>query len=76
MNASGVDIIDPGTRLGYGKENSVPGLLFEGRLGLRLMQNSFDGSKRGCAPRNRSLFTTSIPAGKDLAGARDRAGIF
>ena len=35
-------------RLGYGEENSVSGLSFQRRLGLGLMQNSFDGRER-CA---------------------------
>ena len=45
-NAAQCDIVDPGTRLGYGEENRVRGLPFERRLGLGLMENSFDGGKR------------------------------
>ena len=33
------------------KENCVAILLFERRLGLGLMEDSFDGSKGRCAPR-------------------------
>ena len=57
-NAARCDIVDPGARLGYGEENSVPGLLFEHRLGLGLMQNSFDGSERRRAPRALELAKT------------------
>jgi hypothetical protein len=32
-------IVDPGSRLGYGKENCVARLLFERRLGLGFMQD-------------------------------------
>jgi hypothetical protein len=37
-NATRYDIVNPGARLGYGEENRVPGLRFERRLGLGLMQ--------------------------------------
>jgi hypothetical protein len=50
-NAARCNVVDPGTCLGYGMENSVPGLLFEGRLGPGLMQNSFDGSECSRTPR-------------------------
>jgi hypothetical protein len=40
LNAARNNIVDPGSRLGYGEENSALGLLFEGRLGLGPMQNS------------------------------------
>jgi len=51
LDAARCKIVDPGAGLGHGEENSVPRLLFEGRLGLGPMQNSFDGSKRWRAPR-------------------------
>jgi hypothetical protein len=51
LNAARNDIVDPGTCLGYGEENGVPGLLFERRLGLGLMQNSLDGRERLRGPR-------------------------
>ena len=46
LDAARCDIVDPGASLGYGEENRVPGLLFERRPGLGLMQNSLDGSER------------------------------
>jgi hypothetical protein len=42
-NATRYEIVDPGSRLGYGEENSVPSFLFERRLGLGPMQYSFGG---------------------------------
>jgi hypothetical protein len=51
LNAARCDIVDPGSRLGYGEENRPPGLLFERRLGLRLMQDSLDGRERLRRPR-------------------------
>jgi hypothetical protein len=44
-------ILDPGARLGDGEENRVPGLRFERRLGLGLIQNSLNGRERLRGPR-------------------------
>ena len=51
LNAARCEAVDPGTRLGYGEENSVPGFLFERRLSLGPMQNPFDRSERWRALR-------------------------
>jgi hypothetical protein len=52
LNAARCEIVDPGTRLGHGEENSVPGLLFEGGLGLGWTHNTLDGSERWRAGDN------------------------
>src|SRR5262249_12164522 len=73
-NAARCDIVDPGTRLGYGKENSVPGLLFERRLGLGLMHNSLDGSEGWRAPRQAEVVQVDDAAAPRVIGVvRDNA---
>jgi hypothetical protein len=51
LDAARREVVDPRPSLGYGEENRVAGLLFEGRLGFGLMQDTFDGSERWRGPR-------------------------
>jgi hypothetical protein len=44
LNAARYEVVDPRPRLGYGEENSVPGLLFEG--GKSLKQRRLSASNR------------------------------
>jgi hypothetical protein len=68
LNAAHCDVVDPGARLGYGEENSVARLSFEGRLGLGPMQNSFDRSERWRAQRQADVAQVDDAAALALSG--------
>jgi hypothetical protein len=74
-NAARCDIVDPRARLGYGEENGGPGLLFERRLGLGLMQNLDGGNADALQGTLMTVLQVDDAAGASAASEGAGAGV-